>query len=126
MTSSAYSTVFTRERIQVACREYCKASGKGSAGVDEVSLAAFKQNIGMHVGAIFQDLRSSYSFMPLKPVRVEKPNGKGYRIICVPTVRDRVVQRMLVDHLMSLPSAARVRNEASYVNRRGIRTPFQG
>jgi hypothetical protein len=34
----------------------------------------------------------SYEFSPLRPIRVKKPSGK-YRLICIPNVADRVVQK---------------------------------
>lgn len=42
----------------------------------------------------------AYEFQQLRPIAIPKPGGSGPRIINVPTIRDRLVQRMLVNYLV--------------------------
>lgn len=67
-------------------------------------------------------LRSSgYTYSKLKPVILPKDNG-GNRIICVPSVQDRVVQRALVNYLTDGDKCG-IRNTVSYgfIQDRGVK-----
>ncbi|MGJ4854850.1 reverse transcriptase domain-containing protein [Labrys sp. La1] len=71
----------------------------GSAGVDNVTPAAFGSNLDLQIAHIRAELRSgSFSFSKLRLAPVPKNSG-GFRIISVPTVRDRLLQRVLLAHL---------------------------
>src|SRR5262249_38461208 len=49
---------------------------------------------------IVNEMRNgSYGFSPLRPVFIPKPNSEKERMICVPTVRDRLVQRAIIHYL---------------------------
>lgn len=49
-----------------------------------------------NLGRISEEMRSArgYQFAPLRPVLISKGNRK-YRLICIPTVRDRIVQKSI-------------------------------
>ncbi len=67
----------------------------GEFEIDEIQL-----NPGRHIERLSSDLRSrSFNFSPLKPHFVPKPNSTKDRLICVPTVRDRIVQRSALTFL---------------------------
>ena len=53
-----------------------------------------------------------YAFSPLRAFLIPKFNGKD-RVICAPTVRDRVVQRAIVDFI-STGDRCHLRNDVSY------------
>jgi retron-type reverse transcriptase len=78
---------------------YSKASPKqreNSAGLDNETIASIKLHESKVLKQISDQILSSsgYSFSFLKPVIIPKGNGKN-RIICVPTIRDRVVQKSI-------------------------------
>ena len=51
----------------------------------------------MHLRLLHNDLAlGHYKFSNLRPVLLKKRNGKD-RLICIPTVRDRVVQRAILN-----------------------------
>nr|WP_284144904.1 reverse transcriptase domain-containing protein [Tianweitania aestuarii] len=91
-----------------------RASATTSSGVDHVTWGDVKSNTSLFVSRLHRDLKLDYNLSPLRPIPIPKPNGKGMRVICVPTIRDRIVQRMLVQHLMTRPGAALIRNSVSY------------
>lgn len=69
-------------------------------GVDGVSPLTFKANLPVYLEKIRIDLiKKQYQFQPLKAFFIDKGNGKE-RIICVPTVRDRLVQRLMAYHII--------------------------
>lgn len=67
-------------------------ANKGAAGIDEVSLKAFEENLKDNLYKIWNRMSSgSYFPPPVKAVEIPKKN-KGTRILGVPTVADRVAQ----------------------------------
>lgn len=67
-------------------------ANQGAAGIDDVSLKAFEENIKDNLYKIWNRMSSgSYFPPPVKAVEIPKRN-KGKRILGVPTVADRVAQ----------------------------------
>jgi len=73
-----------------------------TSGIDNITLDAFKSNLDANLHSISIRMRSDtpYEFSPLHPIRVKKPSGK-YRLICIPTVADRIVQKAVQSVLLS-------------------------
>lgn len=85
----------------------------GTAGIDEQTPAAFRRSEKANIAEVSQALRSrSYRFRDLRPAFIEKPDN-GIRVICVPTVRDRIVQRSLL-HFLTVDDKCGVLNSVSY------------
>jgi hypothetical protein len=67
--------------------------------VDGVTAADFKAKLKDNITALQVDLRADrYVFQRLRLAPVPKPSG-GFRIIAVPTIRDRLLQRCLLRYL---------------------------
>jgi RNA-directed DNA polymerase len=76
-------------------------SGKtpGAPGVDGVRAAVFAGQLSREIADMRHALQGgSYKFSRLRFAPVPKPSG-GYRIIAIPTVRDRLLQRTLLRSL---------------------------
>ncbi|UYO73589.1 reverse transcriptase domain-containing protein [Halomonas qinghailakensis] len=72
---------------------------RGSKGRDGVSISSFHEHKKEFIKKISNDLKNScYSFWNLSPVFLPKPDGKD-RLICVPVVQDRLVQRAILKFL---------------------------
>lgn len=68
----------------------------GAPGIDGVSLADFETNLDEELSRLQQELCSwTYQPLPVRRVEIPKPDGKGVRLLGIPTVRDRVVQATL-------------------------------
>ncbi|MBI5415084.1 hypothetical protein HZA38_06265 [Candidatus Peregrinibacteria bacterium] len=75
-------------------------SRKNSRGIDKVSLEDFEKNLSENLNLISNKLRNnSYEPDSVKIVPQKKENGK-YRFIAVPTIRDRIVQRAMLELFM--------------------------
>lgn len=128
MSTSAYASLFALKNVEEATRTYLRsAKPTTSTGIDGVSWADVKASSPLFASKLFQELKLGYKFSRLRPIPIPRPNGKADRIICVPTIGDRIVQRMLVQHLMSRPGSGLLRNSASYAfmssiddDRRGV------
>ena len=74
-------------------------AGSRNAGVDGVTLDLFAESANSQLESIlYQLLHESYRASPAKGFYVAKKNG-GKRLIGIPTVRDRIVQRLLLEEL---------------------------
>lgn len=105
--------VLTRDALLRTWRGSRDATNKpGAKGVDGISARRFKVDIEFHLDRILHDVkRGSYRFSRLRPFLIPKKNGK--RVICVPTVSDRLVQKTIVQHLAK-SDRLRLLNEVSY------------
>lgn len=67
-------------------------ANKGSAGIDEESLADFEQNLTQNLYKLWNRLSSGTYFPPpVKGVAIPKKQG-GMRMLGIPTVSDRIAQ----------------------------------
>ncbi|WP_396216508.1 reverse transcriptase domain-containing protein [Gemmatimonas sp.] len=93
------------------------------AGVDGITPARFREKRTEHLSNISNELRArTFSFQKLKAVPIKKPDG-GHRLIAIPTVADRVVQKALLDAV--LPHIAHLVNTPgshAYLSQRGLAT----
>lgn len=91
---------------------------QGAAGVDEESVARFEGNLKGNLYVLWSRM-SSGSYMPpaVKAVRIPKKDGRGVRILGVPTVADRVAQTVVKMYLE--PSVEHVFHADSYGYRPG-------
>ncbi len=68
----------------------------GAPGIDGVSIADFEANLDEELSQLQQELTTwTYQPSPVRRVEIPKPDGKGVRLLGIPTVRDRVVQTTL-------------------------------
>lgn len=88
----------TRENFHLAWDHLEKK--KSSAGIDKVSIPKFAKNIEKNIDELIGELRDgNYSHSPYRQVFISKGEGKGEREIRIATVRDRLVQRALLNVL---------------------------
>jgi len=71
----------------------------GAPGIDWMEAAIFSSDLKVRVADLRTSIRNnSFHFNQLRLARVIKPSG-DFRILAIPTVRDRLLQRTLLDHL---------------------------
>jgi group II intron reverse transcriptase/maturase len=74
-----------------------KQQKRDSKGVDGVSLEDFKKNESKYLNEISELLQNGkFHFSSVKGIAKRKPGKDKDRLICVPTVKDRVVQRAIL------------------------------
>jgi RNA-directed DNA polymerase len=73
-------------------------SKRGAAGVDHVSVEAFSRHAEANLGTLEEQLRrQTYRPQPIRRVYIPKPGSTEQRPLGIPTVRDRVVQKAIVN-----------------------------
>lgn len=87
-------------------------ANRGTYGIDEQSIADFKENLKDNLYKIWNRMSSGTYFpKPVKAVAIPKKNG-GTRTLGIPTVEDRVAQ--MVAKLYFEPSVEKIFYENSY------------
>jgi RNA-directed DNA polymerase len=93
-------------------------ANQGAAGVDEQSIRDFERNLAGNLYKIWVRLCSgSYMPPPVLMVQIPKKDGRGIRILGVPTVADRVAQTVVKIYLE--PGVEKVFHPDSYGYRPG-------
>ncbi len=79
------------------------ARNKGAPGIDKVSIREYKENLDANLLALHERLVSGhFRPLPVRPVEIPKPNGKGVRQLGIPTVEDRTVQQAITQILQPI------------------------
>jgi len=90
------------------------SSDPGRPGVDGITAEQFAFRIDDRLAALAADLRSGkYHPSRLKPVFIPKPNSDKDRLICIPVIRDRIVQKAILNYLVTKEKLP-VENEFSF------------
>ncbi len=93
---------FTKRLIKEvwASSKDAKPSTCGAPGVDGVTAKDFKRNIEENINSIYIDIKSKkFEFNKLRLVKIPKDEN-SFRIIAIPTVRDRLVQRAILKYFL--------------------------
>jgi len=98
---------------QMVWKAYQKVkSNQGSAGVDQVSLEKFQEDLDKNLYKIWNRLSSgSYFPPPVREVEIPKKDGR-MRKLGIPTVGDRIAQQVLKSYLE--PQLEKVFHDSSY------------
>src|ERR1700722_12881057 len=79
-----------------------RSADAGRPGIDNVSAVRFAANLDHNLATLAARIRQGkYGPSPLRPVFVPKPNSEKERMICIPTVCDRLVQRAILEYLVT-------------------------
>jgi len=114
MTTSAFKRLIAQKNLRSIWAAFWKASKKQrSFGVDGVTPAVFEQNWAANLARLQTELERGYKFSNLRGHPIPKPDGR-FRIICIPTVSDRIVQRLLADHLVDRATQLGIANSVSF------------
>jgi group II intron reverse transcriptase/maturase len=75
-------------------------ANKGAAGVDGESIEQFEVDLKGNLYRLWNRMSSgSYFPPPVRMVEIDKPGGKGVRVLGVPTVADRIAQTVVAMYL---------------------------
>jgi RNA-directed DNA polymerase len=100
-------------------------SGALRAGFDGQSLVGFSQRLDSEVAIISNRISSQkFKFSSLDPYFIPKKDGK-FRVICVPTVTDRVVQRAVLDTISKRQKWMANRISYGFVSEGGVERAAQ-
>jgi RNA-directed DNA polymerase len=96
------SRILSRSRLLAAWRNSRDATkDPGVPGIDEISALQYSSKLETNIKSLARAIRDgNYGPSRLRAILIPKPNSASKRIICIPTVRDRLVQRAIIDYLL--------------------------
>lgn len=93
-------TIFTYGHLRDAWKKV--RANRGASGTDGEPLNGFGSQLQVNLWRLVSEIQSgSYQPQPLLGVHVAKPAG-GFRLLAIPSVRDRVLQTAVADALQPL------------------------
>jgi RNA-directed DNA polymerase len=97
---SLYDRMLSYERLR---RGFLRVrSSRGAAGVDGQSIEDFSEDLEQNLAILVKELKEkTYRPQPVKRVEIPKAGG-GKRLLGIPSVRDRVVQQVLLEILQPI------------------------
>ena len=88
---------FTKENIKIVFKE--NIINSGSRGIDGTSTFTFNQNLDENVSILLRKIENGYKFTNYKSKLISKGRNKIPREISIPTVRDKILLRIICDYL---------------------------
>lgn len=123
MSKSALRTVASPDYLNVVWQDMYSntpSRKRGSKGRDGISISSFQEHRKEFIKKISDELKSSYySFWDLSPIFLPKSDGKE-RLICVPIVQDRLVQRAILKFLYDNGCRAETNISYGFVKGRNV------
>ena len=100
-TSSKPSRILCRANLLVAWKSSRDSKAQaGTKGIDGISARTFSANLDLNIQRVVREIaQGEFHFSSLRPFPIAKANSDKRRLICIPTVRDRLVQRRISFHL---------------------------
>ncbi|MBU0859733.1 MAG: SLATT domain-containing protein [Alphaproteobacteria bacterium] len=98
VSGKAWEDTFSENNIRSCFRQHIYS--KGGQGVDRISVDLFKRDLQEHIPIIARKCKEgTYKFSPYLEVLQSKGRDKNPRVISIPTVRDRLVLKLLTEYL---------------------------
>ncbi|MEM9501569.1 MAG: reverse transcriptase domain-containing protein [Pseudomonadota bacterium] len=116
---NAFNSTFSKLNLFRTWSENKAKFRKSCSGVDKVSGPDFETNLARSVSQIQERLDGQFKPKGLLAIAIEKPGKDEKRIICVPTIADRVIQLAVLDQLRPRLARMGVDNNISYGVARG-------
>jgi RNA-directed DNA polymerase len=100
LSKSHLHKIADRGNLQEVWRQFYREHRHTLAGTDGVSVEDFRRREAENLHRLRADLLAGYRFSPLRARAFRKPNSEKHRIICIPTIADRLVQRAIANFLI--------------------------
>src|ERR1700744_4044006 len=93
--------ILSKSKLRLAWNDSRDSSpSAGRPGIHNITAAAFAANLDNNLSVLARLLqKGQYGPSPLRAVFIPKSNSDKERMICIPTVRDRLVQRAIIAYL---------------------------
>jgi len=93
--------ILSKSTLSVAWKASRDSTNRaGAPGYDGQTARSFASNLDQQLDHLVRQFRSGeFGFGPLRPRLIPKSDGVRFRLICIPNVRDRLVQRAIAMNL---------------------------
>jgi RNA-directed DNA polymerase len=96
MSSTALDRLRSFKNLRGVWKEYWCNNKESAAGVDGITPKIFNDSLPTNLTILRAQLSDGYDYFLLRGVAVPKKDPTKKRVICIPTVRDRLVQRAIL------------------------------
>ena len=114
MSIAARERLFAAGNVQQVWKGIWGRVKHSTPGVDGITPQQFNDDLTARVRNIKNEIKDGYSFSSLRGVRAPKKDPTKFRIICVPTIQDRLVQRVLLQALEHRATSLGIANDVSF------------
>src|SRR5450755_2256585 len=117
---SALHQISDIEHLRKAWRSISKRNRR-SKGLDDITIASFKNHLEDQLGTISAELRSDrYVFGKLRAHAIDKPGSAKKRPLQIPAVRDRVVMKAIALFIAPAFDQLNLNCSFAYIRGRGL------
>lgn len=119
---TAFQQASSMAALHKAWSDKARQLRKTCFGVDRIGAQSFEQKLNANLRELNHRLKAKERFRAdgLLAIAKKKPNSEKYRIICVPTVGDRVIQFSLLSVLKPHLAGMKVDNPVSFGIAEGV------
>lgn len=114
MAKSALEHLRSTENLKEVWKAYRSSHKKSAPGIDGITLQHFDGSLMHRLKLIRAEIGEGYSFSSLRAIPIPKRNSDKKRLICIPTLDDRVVQRAVLKKIEQRAVQLRIVNEVSF------------
>ena len=114
MASTALDRLRSESNLRDVWKEYRPRAKNSASGVDWITSDQFDKDLTQNVRLLRELLQQGYRYSPLRGIDVPKKDPTKFRIICVPTIRDRVVQRAVLRTIETKATKLGIVNDVSF------------
>lgn len=114
MGVAARERLFAAANVRQVWKDVWRRVKHSTPGVDGITPQQFNDDLTTRIRFIRSEIREGYSFSSLRGVRAPKKDPTKFRIICVPTIQDRLVQRVLLQALEQKAAVLGIANDVSF------------
>ena len=114
MTGTACNRLMTVRNLHETWKNNWQRVKNSTAGVDGITPRQFDEALQANIRSIREDIKQGYHYSDLRGVRAPKKDPSKFRIICVPTVKDRLVQRVLLQSIEKKAQKLGISNDVSF------------
>ena len=114
MALTALDRLVSVANLKAVWKEYKPRAKHSTPGGDGVTPKQFDDGLTQQIALIRAQVAEGYTFSALRGVKVPKKDPTKFRVICVPTVKDRVVQRALLRAIEGKAARLRIANDVSF------------
>src|SRR5260221_2759161 len=114
MATSALDQLRSIDNLKDIWKIYWRDHKRSAPGVDGMTPRNFHDNLDRQLRLLRAEIGDSYGYSPLRAIPIEKKNSDKKRLICIPTVSDRLVQRAVLKKIEDRAAQLGIVNDVSF------------
>ena len=111
---TALETLASVQNLSGVWSTFRAKARNSAAGVNGLSPKSFDAESKYRIAVLSSEIKAGYSFSNLRGVAVPKKDPTKFRVICVPTIQDRIVQRSLLKSIEERAGRLGIENDVSF------------